>query len=137
MTKKGRSAYHYTAHIMQKVKYLHYTTSKRMESIRENILNITGNYGNEHFTAHCRSQQEKGKKKFCKCKLIFTLYSILKTLTICLKRQPLNSLCKLTLTCHKLGKRRLWAYSFFSLLSVFSRKKCKSKSFCSVASSLL
>lgn len=48
--------------IMQKVKYLHYTTSKRMESMRENMLNITGNYGNEHFTADCRSQQEKGKK---------------------------------------------------------------------------
>ena len=47
---------------MQKVKYLHYTTSKRMESMRENMLNITGNYGNEHFTADCRSQQEKGKK---------------------------------------------------------------------------
>lgn len=49
---------------MQKVKYLHYTTSKRMESMRENMLNITGNYGNEHFTADCRSQQEKGKKNF-------------------------------------------------------------------------
>lgn len=64
VTKKGRSAYHYTAHNMQKVKYLHCTTSKRMESIRENILNITGNYGNEHFTADCRSQQEKGTKSF-------------------------------------------------------------------------
>lgn len=93
MTKKGRSAYHYTAHIMQKVKYLQYTTSKRMESMRENMLNITGNYGNEHFTADCRSQQEKGKKYILQMQINFhIIYSILKTLTICLKRQPFNSL---------------------------------------------
>lgn len=71
MTKKGRSAYHYTAHIMQKVKYLHYTTSKRMESMSENMLNITGNYGNEHFTADCRSQQEKGKKYILQMQINF------------------------------------------------------------------
>lgn len=71
MTKKGRSAYHYTAHIMQKVKYLHYTTSKRMESMRENMLHITGNYGNEHFTADCRSQQEKGKKYILQMQINF------------------------------------------------------------------
>ena len=93
MTKKGRSAYHYTAHIMQKVKYLHYTTSKRMESMRENMLNITGNYGSEHFTADCRSQQEKGKKYILQMLINFhIIYSILKTLTICLKTQPFNTL---------------------------------------------
>ena len=65
---------------MQKVKYLQYTTSKRMESMRENMLNITGNYGNEHFTADCRSQQEKGKKYILQMQINFhIIYSILKT----------------------------------------------------------
>lgn len=57
------------------------------------MLNITGNYGNEYFTADCRSQQEKGKKYILQMLINFhIIYSILKTLTICLKTQPFNTL---------------------------------------------
>ena len=42
-----------------------------MESMRENMLNITGNYGNEHFTADCRTQQEKGKKYILQMQINF------------------------------------------------------------------
>ena len=47
------------------------------------MLNITGNYGNEHFTPDCRSQQEKGKKYILQMLINFhIIYSILKTLTM-------------------------------------------------------
>ena len=61
-----------TQHILCKKSNIYIIlSSKRMESIRENILNITGNYGNEHFTADCRSQQEKGKKYILQMQINF------------------------------------------------------------------
>ena len=43
-----------TQHILCKKSNIYIILLQKEWNQWENILNITGNYGNEHFTAHCR-----------------------------------------------------------------------------------